>query len=381
MPAGGGWPPGKGAGVRGEGVSRMIELLAELVRIESVSGNEARIAAFVQQQLESCGLRVQGDGRNVWTELGAGRGPRLLLNSHLDTVPPAADWPHDPWQPRIEGERISGLGANDAKGCVCAMLEAVRRLKQRLDGGAWPGGSVVLALTCEEETTGAGLSETLPKLGPIDAAIVGEPTSLVPMIAQRGLLIVRVEHRGAAAHPANVTPREAVNAIERAADDLVRLRAFDWGPEHPLLGRPHGHVTKIEGGRALNAIPDACRFWIDIRTTPAEGHEALIERLRGHLRGQVCVHSQRLEPVETPADAAIVQAVLRALPGRRPAGSATMSDMVFLRGIPAVKIGPGDSARSHTAGEYVTRPELEAGASAYERIVLEYLGRQASKGC
>ncbi len=356
----------------------MLELLAELVRIPSVSGSEDAIADFVQQQLESLGLHVRRDGRNVWAELGDAQRPRLLFNSHLDTVPPAEGWPHDPWQPQIEAGRLSGLGANDAKGCVCAILEAAARLKRRIDAGERLGGTVVVALTCEEETTGAGLSETLPKLRPIDAAIVGEPTSLVPMIAQRGLLILRVEHRGRAAHPANVTPEQAANAVVQAADDIVQLRGFDWGPGHPLLGEPHGHVTKIEGGRALNAIPDACRFWIDVRTTPAETHDTLIERLRRHLRGELCVHSKRLEPVETPADAAIVRAVLRALPGRAPAGSATMSDMVFLRGIPAVKIGPGDSQRSHTAGEYVTRAELEAGAAAYERIALEYMSRASA---
>ncbi len=354
----------------------MIERLAELVRIPSVSGDEQRIAGFVQQRLESLGLTARRDGRNVWAELGDAERPRLLLNSHLDTVPPAAGWPHDPFQPRIEDGRISGLGANDAKGCVCAILEAVARLKRRLDAGQRLGGTVVVALTCEEETTGAGLCETLPKLRPIDAAIVGEPTSLVPMIAQRGLLIVRVEHRGRAGHPANVTPEAACNAVQHAADDLLRLRAFDWGPAHSLLGSPHGHVTRIEGGRALNAIPDLCRFWIDIRTTPAESHDALIRRLRARLTGELHVHSQRLEPIETPADAAIVRAVLRALPDRQPAGSATMSDMVFLRGIPAVKIGPGDSRRSHTAGEYITAEELEAGAAAYERIALEYVGAE-----
>jgi acetylornithine deacetylase len=152
----------------------------------------------------------------------------------------------------------------------------------------------------------------------------------------------------------------------------VKLTEFDWGPEHPLLGRCHAHVTTINGGVARNVIPDTCEFCLDIRTTPAESHAQLFQRLRRHLQSELIVHSERLVPVQTDAAEPIVQATLRAVPGVHAGGSPTMSDMVFLAGIPSAKIGPGESVRSHTPDEYILLDELREGAAAYERIIREY---------
>ncbi len=413
----------------------LIARLARYVATPSVSRQEAPLADLVARELEAAGLRVQRCDNNVWCELGDAPRPRLLLNSHLDTVPPGQGWSHDPWQPQIKEKgdipkfadaglsdlaqqgpklgmsplsRIIGLGANDAKGCVVALVEATLSLKRRIEAGGPLGGTVVLALTAEEEISGNGLGTILSRLRPIDAAIVGEPTALVPMIAQRGLLILRCAARGRTAHPANTSAAAANNAISHAATAISRLASFDWGPVHPVLGPCHGHVTKIAGGVALNVIPDLCEFWIDVRTTPAETHAALTERLRrflnaaqeaagpaggrGHGEIELHVHSDRLVPVETPESAPIVQAALRALTDCgigfkpvphtiAPAGSPAMSDMVFLAGTPAVKIGPGESPRSHTPDEYISVDELVAGAAAYERIAREYfaLGHGAKK--
>lgn len=350
----------------------MIQRLADYVRIPSVSGQEGALADAVAADLMRCGLRVQRCGHNVWCELGDAPRPRLLLNSHLDTVPPGHGWSADPWLPRVQDGRLFGLGANDAKGCVVALIEALLAIRRRLVAGQTLGGTVVLALTAEEETGGQGLSTILERLRPLDAALVGEPTGMTPMIAQRGLLIIKGVARGRSAHPAGTPMDSGENAIFTAARDLAALSSFDWGGAHPLLGRCHAHVTRIQGGRASNVVPDECEFVLDIRTTPLESHTALFERLRAALRSELRIHSQRLVPVETPADAAIVQAVQRALPGARPAGSPAMSDMVFLRGVPAVKIGPGDTQRSHTPDEYVLESEIRQATVGYERIVREY---------
>src|SRR5262249_7181703 len=164
---------------------------------------------------------------------------------------------------------------------------------------------------------GNGLSTILEHLRPIDAALVGEPTGMTPMIAQRGLLILKAIARGRSAHPAHTSPSQADNAIMTAAQDLLRLPQFDWGAEHPLLGRCHAHVTMINGGVARNVIPDQCEFFLDVRTTPCESHRALHDRLRAYLRSELHVHSERLVPVETRPDQHIVQAVRRALPERQ----------------------------------------------------------------
>jgi acetylornithine deacetylase len=355
----------------------MIERLARLVAMPSVSGEESAIAEALGAELREAGLRVQRAGNNLWCEIGDAARPRLLLNSHFDTVPPAQGWSGDPWAPRLDEGRLTGLGANDAKGCVVALIEAVLATRRRLERGQHLGGTVVLALTAEEETGGEGLGTIVEQLRPLDAALVGEPTGLVPMIAQRGLLVLRGVARGRSGHPANTPADDADNAILAAARDLSRLREFDWGPRHPLLGRCHAHVTMISGGVARNVIPDTCEFYLDVRTTPLESHARLYRRLRDYLQSDLRVHSDRLVPVETDRAAAIVQAALRALPGAEPGGSPAMSDMVFLAGVPSVKSGPGQPSRSHTADEYILLDELRDGAAAYERIVQEYFHTQA----
>lgn len=351
---------------------QLLDRLGRLVAIRSVSREEDAIAAAVFNELEAVRLHPRRSGCNVWCEIGDAPRPRLLFNSHLDTVPAAAGWSGDPWTVRRDGDRLIGLGANDAKGCVTAMIGAALALKQRLDRGEKLGGTVVLALTAEEEISGKGLSELLPSLQPIDAALVGEPTGLVPMIAQRGLLILKCVARGRSGHPANTPADTADNAIDNAVGEMIRLRDVDWGEPHSLLGACHAHVTTIAGGVARNVIPDACEFFVDIRTTPDTPHAALVARLREYLKCEVHIHSERLVPVQTDPSHPLVQAALRTLPGVEPTGSPTMSDMVFLAGVPAVKIGPGESARSHTPDEFVTGEELAAGAAAYERIAQEY---------
>lgn len=349
-----------------------IDLLARLVAIPSLSKQEQAVADAVCAELEKIGLTVRRQGHNLWTELGDTPRPRLLLNSHLDTVPPGQSWSADPWVPRRLEDRIIGLGANDAKGCVTAMITAVREIQNRLLQGERLGGTVVLALTAEEEISGQGLGAILEHLQPLDAAIVGEPTALAPLVAQRGLLILRGVARGRSGHPANTPPQSAQNAIFTAASDLLKLRDFDWGPPHALLGQCHAQVTKISGGIALNVIPDTCEFYLDIRTTPRETHRHLYERLQIALSSELHIHSERLVPVETSPEQPIVQAVLRACPTQMPGGSSAMSDMVFLAGLPAVKIGPGDTHRSHTPDEFIFNVELENGAAVYQRIIAEY---------
>lgn len=351
---------------------QLVDRLLRLTAISCVSGREAAVADAVQAELEADGATVRRNGDNIVCEVGDALRPRLLLNSHLDTVPPAAGWTDDPWTPRHVGNRIIALGANDAKASVCAMIEAFRVIRADLQRGRPVRGTLVLALTTEEETTGRGLRETLPLMLPIDAALVGEPTDLTPMIAQRGLLILKCVARGRSSHPGNTPSDTPDNAIINAMSAIRQLYGIDWGPPHAMLGACHAHVTRIAGGVATNVIPDACEFWVDVRTTPDQRHTEMIERLRTQLPCEVHVHSDRMVPVSTDPEATIVRSACRAVPGRDPGGSATMSDMVSLAGIPSVKIGPGQSVRSHTPDEYITIDELVAGAAAYERICRAY---------
>lgn len=342
------------------------ELLTLLVGTPSVSGQEGQIASLVQGLVEARGLKVQRDGHNIWFTFGRPGGARLLLNSHLDTVPPCAGWDGDPFTPVWSGSRLRGLGANDAKGAVAAMLLAAFDL-----AGRDLEGEVVVALTAEEETGGEGISAVLGRMGRFDAAVVGEPTGLRICAAQRGMLVLKCTARGHSGHVANAQMLGAENAIHKAARDIARVAALEF-PTHPLLGSQKAQVTQINGGLWRNQVPDACEFFVDIRTGPDQDHDALAAEFQGHLESEVAIHSKRYLPKSTdPADA-IVRAALQAAGKVGPVGSGTTSDWAFLGDIPAVKVGPGDTFRSHTPNEYLTLAELEGGAAFYTRVVQDY---------
>jgi acetylornithine deacetylase len=339
------------------------ELLTLLVGTPSVSGEEGPLADLLVDLLAARGFAVQRQGHNLWFSFGRKGGARLLLNSHLDTVPPCAGWEGDPFTPIWNGPRLQGLGANDAKGCVAAILLAAFELAhQNLDG------EVVVALTAEEETGGLGIATILDQLGPLDGAVVGEPTGLRVCAAQRGLLILKCTARGQSGHVANAQMLGAENAIHKAARDIGRVAAMTF-PIHPLLGSQKAQVTQIQGGLRRNQVPDACEFFVDLRTGPDQDHEALAADFQRQLESEVAVHSKRYLPKGTDTAHPIVRAALQAAGKAGPVGSGTTSDWAFLGNLPAVKAGPGDTFRSHAPNEYLTLPELEAGAAFYTNLV------------
>jgi len=349
-------------------------LLEALVAIPSVSGAEGAVADHVERLLGAEGFPVRRQGDNVWFELGPGEGAgkRLLLASHLDTVPPCAGWSADALTPRWVGDRLFGLGANDAKGCVAALILAAVALKPQ---AAELGAGAVFAFTAGEEVGGKGIQELLPALGRLDAAVVGEPTGLTVCTAQRGMLILRCTAHGEAAHVAHAHLGE--NAVHKAARDITRIDAMRFEP-HLLLGESRAQVTVVSGGRAKNQVPDACEFFIDIRSTPNLDHAAITAQIRAELESDVEVFSDRYRPVATPATEAVVQAALAAAGTKGGTGSSTTSDWAYLAHLPAVKAGPGDTFRSHRPDEWLALSELRAGAAFYAKLVQAYgqLARQ-----
>lgn len=346
------------------------ELLTLLVGTPSVSGEEGPLADLVQNLIAAQGFEVHRQGHNLWFTFGRKGGSRLLLNSHLDTVPPSAGWEGDPFTPVWHGPRLQGLGANDAKGCVAALLLSAFELsKQDLDG------EVAVALTAEEETGGQGIATILDQLGPLDAAVVGEPTGLRVCAAQRGMLLLKCTARGTSGHVANAQMLGAENAIHKAARDIAKVAAMDF-PAHPLLGSQKAQVTQISGGLRRNQVPDACEFFIDLRTGPEQDHEALALDFQRQLESEVAIHSKRYLPKGTDPQHAIVRAALQAAKKAGPVGSGTTSDWAFLGGLPAVKVGPGDTFRSHHPNEYLTIQELEAGAAFYAALVPSFFKMQ-----
>ena len=345
-----------------------VALLQDLVRIPSPSGQEDAVVARLEDAFRSLGFKPERRGRNLTALLDGGEGPLLLLNSHTDTVPVGEEWTRDPLAAKIVDGRLYGRGANDAKGPLTAMILGAARAFQK-DA---PKGRVLLAASCEEETLGQGLEKLLPQLPRPDAAVVGEPTGLKPAVAQKGLLVLEITAAGRAAHAAH---GGGINAIEAAARDVLALAKLRFERLHPALGGITLNVTQISGGARHNVIPDRCKLVVDVRTTPDYAVDELVAAVTAAVEGSVHVRSSRLGSVATDPAHAVVQAALSANPGAKPYGSPTLSDWVFLKGIPTVKVGPGESKRSHTPDEYIEVAELEAGVDFYEKLIRGYFAK------
>jgi len=343
-------------------------LLRDLVAIPSVSGNEAAVVERVADELRALGLAPEVRGRNVFAERGTGGPPRLLLNSHLDTVPAGPGWTLPPTDPVVRRGRLFGLGANDAKGPATALLRAFAAAPERA-----LRGTLLLALTCDEETGGEGLEKLLPTLPPVHAGVIGEPTALRIARAQRGLVRLELHAEGRAAHAAR--PEQGVNAIERALDDLARLRRLRFPKRHALLGRTRVAATMIEGGVKANVIPPSCRVVLDVRTTPDYPNERVVAAIGRAVRARVVIQSQRIRPVETAADDAIVRAARAALPRAPLVGFGGVSDYFFLAPVPGIVLGPGTPEQSHAPDESIAVADLERGVGAYGRVIRAWFAR------
>jgi acetylornithine deacetylase len=230
-----------------------------------------------------------------------------------------------------------------------------------------------LALVEGEETRGTGTQRVLADLAergvPLLAAVVGEPTGLDVAVAQKGLLLLELVARGDACHAAHAAALGARNAATALARDLVALAGAELAAPHPLLGPVTLEPTVLRAGEARNAVPGEARAVLDVRSTPAASHAELVERVGKRVTSEVVVLSSRLEPRETDAGSWLVSAARAARPSARLYGSPTLSDLVYMAGVPAIKVGPGSSERSHTADEWVGEEEVVAGASFYTALV------------
>lgn len=349
----------------------LAELCRELVRIPSPSGSEGEVARFAADWLGEFGLEVALVGNSVVARIQGGTGARVMLASHLDTVPAGEAWLADPWDVAWKDERLVGLGANDAKGCAAAMMWSAARLAGR--GGL--EGELVLALNACEETTNAGMRDVLAEIGMPDAAVVGEPTGLEVVRAQAGLAVLTAVWTGRSCHAAHVSRVEHENALLAAARELAGLRS-PWvlEGEHPLLGPSTLSATVLHAGDRHNRVPDRAEATFDARLAAPHTAAECVELLRGKLpNAEVSIRSERLRAFETGGEHPFVRAMLRCAEKREAIGSNTLSDMALLDGVPAVKCGPGATARSHTPNEWIELAELEAGARFYERAVPEAL--------
>jgi acetylornithine deacetylase len=345
-------------------VTDVLALHKQLVEIPSLSHQEGLIADFVEAFLKEAGAKTRRINNNVIAWRGEGR--KLLFNSHLDTVPPNSAWTRNPHQVIVEDGKIYGLGSNDAKASVAAMTTAFLNH----DGP----GELCLMLVQEEETGGKGTERAFPWLldqgWRPDGVVVGEPTELNIGIAQKGLMILELIATGDACHAANANRLGAKNPIFELAKAITKLEDIDLSC-HDELGPTTLQPTQLKGAEIHNQVPGQAVAVLDIRTVPGLSHAQIVQQIKEATRLEIKERSTRLEPYAVDPNSDVVRAALAAGGGKSFA-SPTMSDQVFFRGWPAIKCGPGVSARSHSADEYVLESELLEGASFYGRLIHEF---------
>ena len=340
--------------------------------IPSVSGEEEAVARYVEERARAWKLPVVRDGAGVSVRItGTAPGPTLALVSHLDVVPPGSGWTRDPFTPVIEGHQLFGRGSSDAKAAVAAMLAAARDVA---DAGGPRRGDLLVLLGLGEETRNTSMPSLVARAGPIDAAVVGEPTDLDLAVAQRGLMMLDLVAQGNQRHAGRVTDDGPfTNALVALARDLVRLESLFLDRPHPILGNPTVTPTMLNAGVSRNVTPPAARAVLDVRSTPMWSHAELAEGLVAALDSDVIVTSDRLVPCETPAGSRLLAACSAVRGQALHYGSPTCSDWVFLRHLDAVKCGPGTSRRSHTPDECVDLPQVSAARRFYADLAGEYL--------
>ncbi len=347
-------------------VDESIVLLRNLISIPSFSREEDKTAQAIESFLQERSVKTFRKENNIWAfnkfyDLAK---PTILLNSHHDTVKPNSGYTRDPFSADLEGDMLYGLGSNDAGGSLVSLAAAFLHFYEQQDLKY----NLCLALTAEEEISGKnGLELILPELGELEFGIVGEPTQMQMAIAEKGLLVLDCTVYGKAGHAAR---DEGENAIYKALKDIEWFRTYEFAKKSELFGPVKMSVTIIEAGSQHNVVPATCKFTVDVRVTDAYRNEEVLRIIRQHVNCDVNPRSTRLKPSSISPDHPIVKAGLAL--GRETYGSPTTSDQALLD-IPSLKMGPGDSARSHMADEFIYTNEIKEGMSLYIELLSKIL--------
>lgn len=336
----------------------------EILSIPALSREEKDRADFLETYLKDQGYYIKRIHHNLLVSTDRKtENKKLLINSHLDTVSPNTGWDSDPYIPQKSGEKITALGSNDAGASVVSMLACFENL-----AGTGKADEVLLAISAEEEVSGKnGMEALLPFLKHISFALVGEPTAMQPAVAERGLMVIDGLAKGKSGHAAR---NEGINSIYMVMEDIKEIKELKFPQRSVWLPDPTVNVTMINAGTNHNVVPGECTFVIDARSNDEYPNEILLELIRETCKTELIPRSLRLNASSLSHDHP-VQQVLANL-NMSPFGSSTMSDMALLP-MPAIKIGPGDSARSHTANEYIMMDEIEDAIVKYSKLSEEIL--------
>lgn len=346
-----------------------IVMLKGLVRISSLSKYEEKTGDIIESYLKKNVPDVHRLKNNIWAKnkFYQEDKPTILLNSHHDTVPANAGYTRNPLDASIEDGKLFGLGSNDAGGCLVSLM-ATFLYFYNIENLSY---NVVFAATAEEEISGRdGIELLFPQLGKIDLAIVGEPTLMNLAIAEKGLMVVDCIAYGKAGHAAR---EEGENAIYRAMQDIEWIKSYEFEKKSELLGPVKMSVTIINSGSQHNMVPDQCSFTIDIRINEMYSHQEVLDILASHLQSELKPRSMRIKSSGIAKEHLLVQAGIEL--GKSVYGSPTTSDQALIDCV-SLKIGPGDSARSHSADEFIYVEEIDNGIVDYIKLLETFFQKE-----
>ena len=344
-----------------------IDLLKQLIATPSFSKEEDNSSALIKSFLETQKVKAEQNLYNIWAKnkyFDATK-PTILLNSHHDTVKPNKGYTLDPFAGIEKDQKLFGLGSNDAGGSLVSLIATFLYFHEKEDLKY----NIVLAATAEEEISGHnGIEILLPQLGKIDFAIVGEPTQMQMAVAEKGLMVLDCIANGKAGHAAR---EEGENSIYKAMTDIEWFNSYKFDKVSDLLGPNKMSVTVIEtDNKAHNVVPAQCKFVVDCRVNELYTFEEMLDIIKSNVQSEIKPRSTRLRSSSIALSHPIIEAGLRM--GRSYYGSPTTSDKALMN-FPALKIGPGDSARSHTADEYIYVYEIKNGIELYIQLLNEII--------
>lgn len=342
-----------------------IDMLKELIAVPSLSRDENKAADIIVRYIENAGIKPQRHGNNVWaiSDNYNPKLPTLLLNSHIDTVKPVDAWTYNPFVPQTtEDGCLYGLGSNDAGASVVSLFVSFTHLNT-----INRNYNLIFLASCEEEVSGKnGIESVIPLLPPIDVAIVGEPTGMHPAVAERGLMVLDGDIKGISGHAAR---NEGVNAIYNALPVIEKIRNLTLPQVSQTLGPVKITVTQISAGTQHNVIPDSCKIVVDVRTTDAYTNVETLEIIKNTTpEANFIPRSTRLNPSHIDIEHPIIKRLI--LMGKEPFGSPTLSDQALMPW-QSVKLGPGQSSRSHTANEYIYLDEIRDAINTYIKLLTD----------
>lgn len=344
-----------------------IDLLKKLIATPSFSKEEGNSSALIKDFLLQHEVAAEQYLCNVWAgnkHYDANK-PTILLNSHHDTVKPNNGYTLDPFSPVEKDGKLYGLGSNDAGGSLVSLIAAFLYFHEKENLKY----NIVLAATAEEEISGHnGIEALLPHIGKIDFGVVGEPTLMNMAVAEKGLMVLDCTATGRAGHAAR---EEGENAIIKALKDIDWFSSFRFDKVSDLLGPVKMSVTVIEtDNKAHNVVPSVCKFVVDCRVNELYTFEEMLNIIKANVQCEVRPRSTRLRSSSIALTHPVVEAGLKL--GRTYYGSPTTSDKALMP-FPALKMGPGDSARSHTADEFIFIDEIRKGIDLYIQLLNQLL--------